>query len=131
MSQNYLGIDWGATNIGVALAHAETGVALPYTTISNDTKTVAILGDMIASEGVGVVVIGIPNYTHQEEKEHPGQTLGKVLKERYAVEVAYFDEMFTTKMAQDNLIEQGVKHASKNNDEEAARIILQEWIDKK
>lgn len=47
-----------------------------------------------------------------------------------AVSIAYQDEMFTTKMAQQNLIERGVKHVSKHYDEEAARIILQEWLDK-
>ncbi|OIP59371.1 MAG: Holliday junction resolvase RuvX [Candidatus Moranbacteria bacterium CG_4_9_14_3_um_filter_45_14] len=129
--KNYLGIDWGATNIGVALAHSETGVALPLRTLPNDKNTVAILGDIIVSENIGTVVIGKPSYEHQEEKEHPGETLGKLLAEQFSIQVEYQNEMFTTKMAQANLLEQGIKHSSKNNDEEAARIILQEWLAKK
>ena len=35
-----------------------------------------------------------------------------------------------TKMAQQNLIERGMKNVSKYDDEEAARIILQEWLDR-
>ena len=129
--QNYLGIDWGATNIGVALAHSETGVALPFATLPNDKNTVTALGNIITSENIGTVVIGKPSYEHQEKKEHPGETLGKLLAEQFSVQIEYQNEMFTTKMAQANLLEQGVKHSSKNNDEEAARIILQEWLGKR
>lgn len=128
---NYLGLDWGATNIGVALAHSETGVALPFRTIPNDRNTVTALGDIIVAENIGTVVIGKPSYEHQEQKEHPGETLGNLLAKQFSVQVEYQNEMFTTKMAQANLLEQGVKHSSKNNDEEAARIILQEWLGKK
>jgi RNase H-fold protein (predicted Holliday junction resolvase) len=39
--------------------------------------------------------------------------------------------MFTTKMAQFNLRERGMKHVSKHDDVEAARIILQAWLEKK
>ncbi|OGI25300.1 MAG: hypothetical protein A3E38_02415 [Candidatus Moranbacteria bacterium RIFCSPHIGHO2_12_FULL_54_9] len=128
-TQNYLGIDWGAANIGVALAHRETGVALPYATLPNDKDAVVALGKIIAAENIGTVVIGVPVYVHQEDKEYPGETLGKLLAEHFSVRVAYQNEMFTTKMAEANLIERGEKGASKRNDEEAARIILQEWLD--
>ncbi|MEI8096823.1 MAG: Holliday junction resolvase RuvX [Candidatus Moraniibacteriota bacterium] len=129
--KNYLGLDWGATNIGVALAHNETGVALPFMTVPNDKNTMAVLSDIIVSENIGTVIIGMPSYEHQEEKEHPGETLGKLLIEQCSVKVEYQNEMFTTKMAQANLLEQGIKHSSKNNDEEAARIILEGWLGKR
>lgn len=129
--KNYLGIDWGATNIGVALAHNETGVALPYVTLPNNRDIVNALGKIITTEDIGTVVIGVPTYVHKEEAPHPGETLGKFLVERFSVRAEYQNEMFTTKMAEANLLEQGVRHSSKNNDEEAARIILQEWLAKK
>ena len=49
---------------------------------------------------------------------------------KFPIRIEYQNEMFTTKMAQANLIERGVKHVSLHDDEEAARIILQEWLDK-
>lgn len=128
--KNYLGIDWGATNIGVALAHAETGVALPYRTLANTSDLVDTLGKIIADEAIGTIVMGVPTYAHQKKQEYPGEILGKRLAEKFQVKVVYQNEMFTTKMAQANLLEQGVKQSSKNNDEEAARIILQEWLAK-
>jgi putative transcription antitermination factor YqgF len=126
--KNYLGIDWGATNIGVALAHAETGVALPYTTLPNDKNIKVALEKIIAIEDVGVIVIGVPVYTHRENEEYPSETFGKLLAKHLSVRVEYQNEMFTTKMAEANLVERGEKGVSKHNDEEAARIILEGWL---
>jgi len=117
-------------NIGIALAHAETRVALPYVTLKNDQDVMQKIGDIIVKEDIGTIVLGIPMYTITAEKKHPAKLFGKLLAEQFSVQVVYQDEMFTTKMAEANLIEQGVKHVSKNNDEEASRIILQEWLDK-
>ncbi len=127
---NYLGIDWGAANIGVALAHAETGVALPYATLANDGDLIRRLGDIIASEDIGTIVIGIPEYAHRAKEESGGEKLGLALSVGFGVAVEYQNEMFTTKMAQANLIERGEKGVSKHDDAEAARIILQEWLDR-
>jgi putative transcription antitermination factor YqgF len=129
--ENYLGLDWGATNIGLSLAHEETGVALPYATLHNDSAVVDALGKIISAEAIGTIIIGVPVYEHQEDKEHPGRALGEVLAKKFSVTVEFSNEMFTTKMATANLIEQGARQVSKNNDEEAARIILQEWLAKK
>lgn len=128
--KNYLGIDWGATNIGIALAHAETRVALPYETLKNDGEVFMKIGDIITSENIGTVVVGIPTFRGEENKEQPAKQFGQMLVNQFPVEVLYYDEMFTTKMAQVNLSEQGVKCVSKNNDEEASRIILQDWLDR-
>ncbi|MFZ2300128.1 MAG: Holliday junction resolvase RuvX [Candidatus Moraniibacteriota bacterium] len=128
---NYLGIDWGAAKVGVALAHGETGVALAYATLLNDGDLIRRLGDIITSEDIGIIVIGIPEYIHREQEESGGEKLGQVLSARFGVAVEYQNEMFTTKMAQANLIERGEKGVSKHDDEEAARIILQEWLERK
>jgi putative transcription antitermination factor YqgF len=130
-TKNYLGIDWGAANVGVALAHTETGVALAYATLPNDKDLLHRLGEIIASEAIGTVVIGIPEYLHRETEESGGEKLGQALAARFGVAADYQNEMFTTKMAQANLIERGEKGVSKHDDEEAARIILQEWLDKR
>lgn len=141
---NYLGIDWGSADVGVALAHAETGVALAYATIRNDKDLLRKLSEIIALEEVGTVVIGIPvrnalrsgaggpSHIDREEVEYEGERLGKTLKELLPeVRIEYQNEMFTTRMAQANLIERGMKQVSRHDDEEAARIILQEWLDRK
>lgn len=127
--KNYLGVDWGSSNIGVALAHGETRVALAYATLANDARLLQRLGDIIAKENIGTVVIGLPHFVGHEAGEYEGEKLGRLIGKQCAVAIAYQNEMFTTKMAQANLLERGEKDVSKHNDEEAARIILQEWLD--
>lgn len=129
-NKNYLGIDWGSTDIGVALAHSETRIALAYTTLQQDQDVLNRLGKIIQSENIGTVVIGIPSYTHREAGKYPGEKFGELLLRHFPVEIAYQNEMFTTRMAQANLIEHGMKQVSKHDDEESARIILSAWLDK-
>lgn len=127
--KNYLGIDWGASDVGVALAHAETRVAMAYATLANDKDLLPRLAEIIEREDVGMVVIGVPSYINREEVEYEGEKLGRLIEGAMpGIRVGYQNEMFTTKMAQQNLIEKGMKQVSKHDDEEAARIILEEWL---
>lgn len=128
---NYLGVDWGASKVGIALAHAETGVALAYSTLKNDEFFLRNLLKLIALEDIGTVVIGIPSHVNREEVEYDGEKLGKLIGEQLPdIRIAYQDEMFTTKMAQANLIERGERHVGRHDDAEAARIILQSYMDR-
>lgn len=125
--KNYLGIDWGSVNVGVAIADGETRVALAYATLKNDKNLLQSLGEIIAKENITDVIIGISSYANKVEYE--GEKLGKLIEKNFSVSVAYQNEMFTTKIAQDHLIKLGEKKVSKRDDTESARIILQEWLD--
>lgn len=127
---NYLGIDWGKADIGLALADGETKIAFAHKTLKNDKNFLQELAKIITKENVRKVVIGIPSYINREEIEYDGETLGKIVEANLGVNVYYQNEMFTTKMAQANLIKKGAKKIKRYDDQEAARIILQEWLDK-
>lgn len=128
--KNYLGLDWGASKIGVALAHEETRLAMAYGILPNDEKFLDTLGALFEQEGIGTVVIGIhKSDTYQDERA--GEQLGQEIATRFQVVVEYYDEMFTSKMAQDNLVAQGHKHVSKHDDAEAASILLQSFLDRR
>ncbi|MFZ1626399.1 MAG: Holliday junction resolvase RuvX [Candidatus Moraniibacteriota bacterium] len=129
--ENFLGIDWGLRDIGIALAHAETRIAIPFMTESNDDGFLDRIGQLIVAEHIGTTVIGIPSHINRKEVEYPGEILGRRLSERFGVRVAYQDEMFTTKLAQQALIQRGERHVGKHDDAEAACIILQQWLDRK
>ncbi len=126
---NFLGIDWGKRNIGIALAHGETRIAIPLLTERNDTGVFERLGKLIIDERIATVIIGIPSYINRPETEHPGEAFGRKLREKFGVQIAYQDEMFTTKLAQQQLIQRGEKHVGQRDDAEAACIILQQWLD--
>ena len=129
-AKNYLGLDWGSSKVGVALAHEETGIALPYGVLKNDEKLLEEIGALLQKEEVGTVIIGI-HKSDTYKGNHEGEKLGKRISERFEVAVEYQDEMFTSKMAQSNLIAQGEKHVSAHDDAEAASILLQSWLDRK
>ncbi len=128
---NFLGIDWGKHDIGIALAHAETRVAVPLLTERNDDGFLNRLCKIIQEEGVGMVIIGIPSHVNRKAVVYPGEILGRTLATTAGVRIEYQDEMFTTKLAQQSLILRGEKHVNRKDDAEAASIILQQWLDQK
>lgn len=126
----YMGIDWGKSDVGVALADGTMRIAYAHTTLDNGRELVKSLGKVIQEKGVKTVVLGISSPINRKSVEHVSEKLGEVLEQNYGVIVEYQNEMFTTKIAQRQLIERGVKHIERYDDQEAARIILQDWLDR-
>jgi putative holliday junction resolvase len=133
---HYLGIDYGKADVGLALADEETKMAFIYKTLKNDKNFLQNLAEIVEKENVKMIVIGIPQYNIKydadpvkSQGDNGARRLGKWIENNLKVEVAYQNEMFTTKMAQANLIEKHVKGIKRYDDQEAARIILQEWLD--
>ena len=125
-----LGIDYGRSKVGLAVCDWETKIAFVFGMLKNDKNFLQNLWKIMQEENISRVVIGIPSHVNRKETVYDGEKLGEAIKNSLPyVEVEYQDEMFTTKMAQDNLIERGVKKVKKHDDEEAARIILQSWLD--
>jgi len=147
-----LAIDFGKSKVGLAMADMETKIAFVYGIIQNDKNLLNKLTEIIAKEGIGKIIIGIPAYKlssncHPElvsgspeirSRNKFGMTdcseyekLGNEIVKKTGAEVAYQNEMFTTKMAQDNIKESGGKNIAQKDDQEAAKIILQDWLDRK
>ena len=125
-----LGIDFGKAKIGLALAEYETKMAFAYATLPNDKNFLENLAEIIKKENISKIIIGIPSYISREKAEYEGKELGKLIKNIFPeIKIEYHNEMFTTKMAQANLIEKGARSIKKYDDIEAARIILQSWLD--
>ncbi|MFA6973897.1 MAG: Holliday junction resolvase RuvX [Parcubacteria group bacterium] len=131
-TSHILGIDFGTAKIGLALADTETRMAFGFDTIKNDKNFLAKLEEIITTENVETVVIGIPGYIHANVETHCNASIRGLAEnlKKIGVYVEYAEEMFTSKMAQANLREKGEKRVSTADDKEAARIILQSWLDK-
>lgn len=131
--KNYLGIDWGEAKIGLALANGETKIAFAYATLKNDHKNRIIeISEIIKRENIGTVVIGIPSYINRKETIYPGEKMGAELNKKIdkQVKIVYQNEMFSTQIAQRNLREKGIKRIGRFDDQEAARIILESFLDR-
>lgn len=126
-----LGIDFGIAKVGLAMADTETKIAFAYATLKNDENFLTDLAKIIEQERIKTVVIGIPAYLHGEKKEVACEKLGETIGRAFPrLKIEYQNEMFTTKSAQDNLIAKGMKNVGRHDDAEAAKIILQDWLDK-
>lgn len=127
-----MAIDFGQAKVGLAMADTETRIAFVYGVLQNDRNFWKNLEKIIEKEGVSQVVIGRTNYIHAVVETRliaSVRKLGENLK-KIGVAVEFAEEMFSTKMAQANLKEKGAKRVGKIDDAEAARLILQSWLDK-
>ncbi|MBU0671306.1 Holliday junction resolvase RuvX [Patescibacteria group bacterium] len=126
-----LGIDFGSSKIGLALADTETKIAFAYNTLENNKDFLQELAKIIRKENINKIIIGIPSRVNKKVVEYAGEKLARLIKKVFPeMEIEYQDEMFTTKIAHKNLISKGVKKIKRFDDQEAARIILQSWLDR-
>jgi len=127
--KNYLGIDWGSSKIGIAFSDSETKMAFTYGVLKNDKNILEKVFEIVEEKEVGVIVIGVPMYLSGEKREiFGGKKFGMEILKKGGVEVVYQNEMFSTKIAERNLIERGMKKIKRFDDAESARIILESWL---
>lgn len=114
--------------MGVALAHAETRIAVAYGIWPVDENLWPILEEVIRLEEIGTVILGDPEHPEADFAEELMQVRTKLAS--LGVEVVMQNEMFTSKMAQANRLEAAKKAIQAYDDAEAARIMLTDWLDK-
>lgn len=124
----FLGLDFGKSKIGLAMADEETRMAFAFGVLENDKNFFTKLQEIIKKENIKAIIVGIP--THKDGSGDAREFGEKIAKE-LGVEVEFQDEMFTTKMAQENIKMRGGKNIAETDDQEAARIILQSWLDQR
>jgi putative transcription antitermination factor YqgF len=126
-----LGIDFGQAKVGLALADGETKIAFGYAVLKSDKNFWRQLAEITEKEEVNLIVLGRLGSVGKLEKS--GVDIGEIgerIRKELGIPVEFQEEMFTSKSAQANLREKGAKQVGKIDDKEAARIILQEWLDK-
>jgi putative holliday junction resolvase len=122
----YLGIDYGAKRIGIAVSNSEGTIAFPRTTIANDGKLSVSLARLIADEVIDAIVVGdtrsFSNLENPVTKE--AESFVARLQRETNIPVHSVSEMGSSIEAS--------RYAPKNSersDEAAAAIILQRYID--
>jgi len=126
--RHILGIDFGTAKVGLAMADSELKIASAYKTLENNKDLLDNLAEIIRANEIDMIIFGTTEYNGQADDK---MKFGKQIEQKLGIKVEYQSEMFTTKMAENNLIERGLKNVKRFDDQEAARIILQEWLDKK
>lgn len=129
-TSHYLGIDFGTSKIGLALGDSELKIAFAYKTLENDEKLITILKQIVESEEISKLIIGELGNTSDFKTSFDPREIGEKISKELNLPVEYQEEMFSTEMAQKNIKERGSKGIKEFDNQEAARIILQSWLDK-
>lgn len=125
----YLGIDYGDSKVGLAIADSETGLALPYKIISGQDwdKLFDQLSEIIRAERIATVVVGVPvNASSQEasSQESRARKFIASFKEKItSAELVVADERFSTQAAKKLGANGG------HDDDVAAMVTLQNYLD--
>ncbi len=129
----FLGIDYGEAKVGLAIGDDESHLALPYKIILNSgwTKLLADLDDLARAESIGKIVVGLPINTigqssaqTENVKKFSAELAGKI-----DVEVVMHDERFSSQEAQKLGAGSRDFRRDRRDDDVAAMIMLQSYLD--
>lgn len=130
-----LAIDYGKKRTGIAVSDPLQIIANGLTTVETSTLF-DFLKDYFERENVEKVIIGLPKQMNNQASENMPrieQFVEKLKKLYPAMNIQYYDERFTSKMAQQAMIAGGVKKKQRQNkalvDEISATIILQSYME--
>ncbi len=130
-----MGLDVGEKTIGVAISDALGWTAQGVTVIrrSSRKQDLAALEKLVKEYEVGKIVLGLPRRTdgsYGPETDKMYQ-FGEELTRTLALAVEYWDERFSTVVANRILLEGDVSRAKRRKviDKVAATVILQAYLD--
>lgn len=128
-----LSIDYGLKRIGLALSDESNTFAFAFDTIINkdEEKILKSLQKIIEENSVEEIVMGLPLNSDDTDTEM-SLAIREFAKKVYnstQKKVILWNEIFTSEIAKKNI--QGFKKGKKYIDSEAARVILQEYLDSK
>ncbi len=131
-----LGLDLGTKTIGLALSDVTRSIATPYETIRRTkfTADAKALAAIVAKEGVGGLVIGLPINLDGSEGPRAQSTraFARNLAGHVDVPMAFWDERLSTAAVERHLIEADAsrKRRAQVIDRMAAAYILQGALDR-
>lgn len=132
-----LSIDYGKKRTGIAVSDPLQIIANGLTTVET-SRLFDFLADYLKKEEVSCIVVGLPRQMNNEPSENMKRIepfVNRLRKLYPHIPVEYFDERFSSKMAQQTMIDGGVKKKGRQNkalvDEISATIILQGYMESK
>ena len=132
-----LSIDYGKKRTGIAVSDPLQIIANGLTTVET-TGLFDFLADYLQKEEVSCIVVGLPRQMNNEPSENMKRIepfVNRLRKLYPHIEVEYFDERFSSRMAMQTMIDGGVKKKDRQNkalvDEISATIILQGYMESK
>ena len=134
----FMGLDYGAKTVGVALSDALLLTAEPFETIFRTEenklrKTLRRIEEIASGYEVSLIVLGLPLNMDGTDSEQTGKAreFSEILKRRTGLPVVFQDERLTTFAADEVLEESGIPKKDRKQaiDRIAAALILKEYMD--
>lgn len=129
----YLGIDYGAKRTGLAVCDATQTIVSPLAVLDGQRDLAGRISEIVASEGIDAVVLGLP--LNMDGSEGPQAKLvlafARELKDRIEVPVHLQDERLSSFGAEQKLQEMGLSRGKKRQrrDALAAAEILEAFLE--
>jgi putative Holliday junction resolvase len=109
-----LGVDYGTVRVGLAVSDPDRKIAFPLTTYTRRGRDAdaAWFREIVAQESVSGLVVGLPVHTtgREGQKAVEARAFGTWLAEVTGQQVFFYDERFTTVLAESALWEAGLTH---------------------
>jgi putative Holliday junction resolvase len=141
-SKKVMGIDYGSVRIGISISDETNTVAFGKDALTNDAGCIAKITGIVKQNGIGKIILGYPlnlkgNKSPQtlkvEEFEAKLRNYLDNSPGEGSVQIIRWDERFTSKMAQDSMIESGMKKKKRqqksNLDIISSALLLQSYLD--
>jgi len=129
-----LGLDHGTKRIGVAVSDPLGITAQPHSTLdAGDPSLMDVLRNLVMELGVERIVVGLP--ISLDGSEGPAAAAARafaaLVAESVGVPTELHDERFSTKTAEDAMIEAGARREQRKQsvDRVAAAVFLQTYLD--
>ena len=131
----FLAIDYGDKRTGLAICDANETIATPFTVIKGQVRLVEEIIDIINSEDVGAIVLGLPLNADGSEGPQAKRVrhFGVKLAERIGIPLYFQDERLSSFSAEQKLADAGLTRMKKASllDAVAAAEILQTFLEQK
>ena len=130
-----LAVDYGEKRIGLAVSDELEITASPLMTLvrRSDDETVRQIAQLASKLRVTQIVVGLPRRTDAQEgeMERKVKAFAEKLRQAVSVPVVLFDEQFTTRIAEQVLLEADLSRRKRKQvrDRLAAVILLQSYLD--
>lgn len=125
-----LAIDWGTVRLGLAFSDAKRKIAIPLNIINHEEEksTMAKLVEIIEDKDIKLVLIGIPHRTDGRVNKNNSriEDFAERLSKKTEIPIVFYNEMFTSRIADNRIIEAGRKKVKK--DDISASILLEDFI---
>lgn len=125
----YLGIDYGEAKIGVSYSEGKLATPLDVIFYKNEDEAVKKIVNIVNNLQINEIVFGITNSKTGEKT----RVFADKLKQKIDIKIDFFEENYTTNLANLILKERGssINKRKKSEDSIAASLMLENYLEQK